>query len=210
MRRHEDRLCTHQHHSAGRWTRCPIGSVRREGVADNDIYQEKVSSVEPRAQLDAAIRGAQGRRARRHQARPARRLPRECRLPRQQDRREGRVAEGFDPALDTSTPTGRLLSGMVAPSPSSTRDHARTVVKASPRPPQRASTRDGRQPPAPRPMMFCIARERCRGCRNCQAPGHCPGVGLPDIRKSRMTSALITGTHRRRISRGEPPAFPIG
>jgi DNA invertase Pin-like site-specific DNA recombinase len=51
-----------------------------------EVYQEKVSSVEPRAQLDAAIRGLRKGDVLGHQARSAGAILGACNLPWEQDR----------------------------------------------------------------------------------------------------------------------------
>lgn len=79
-----------------------------------EIYQEKVSSVEPRSQLDAAIRGL-----RKGDILIVTKLDRLARSLEHAIALGNRIAERgaslkvLDPALDTSTPVGRLLFGML-------------------------------------------------------------------------------------------------
>jgi DNA invertase Pin-like site-specific DNA recombinase len=87
--------------------------LNREGC--EELYQEKVSSVEPRAQLDAAIRGL-----RKGDVLVVTKLDRLARSLEHAICLGNKIAERgaslkvLDPAMDTSTPTGRLLFGMIS------------------------------------------------------------------------------------------------
>jgi DNA invertase Pin-like site-specific DNA recombinase len=91
-----------------------VALLTREGVEPDNIYSEKVSSVAERAQLEAAVRSL-----RRGDVlvvtkldRLARSLEHAITLERQIAAR-GASLKILDPAMDTSTPIGRLLFGML-------------------------------------------------------------------------------------------------
>ena len=90
-----------------------IDLLDREGVEREQIYQEKVSSVQDRAQLDAAIRAL-----RNGDMLVVTKLDRFARSIENAICLERKIAERgaalkiLDPAIDTSTPTGRLMFNM--------------------------------------------------------------------------------------------------
>ena len=90
-----------------------IDLLDREGVDREQIYQEKVSSAQERAQLDAAIRAL-----RKGDMLVVTKLDRFARSIENAICLERKIAERgaalkiLDPAIDTSTPTGRLMFNM--------------------------------------------------------------------------------------------------
>jgi DNA invertase Pin-like site-specific DNA recombinase len=91
-----------------------IDLLEREGCGRDDIFSEQVSSVEPRAQLDAAIRSL-----RRGDILVCTKLDRLARSLEHAIGIERKIADRgaslqvLDPAMDTSSPVGRLLFSML-------------------------------------------------------------------------------------------------
>ena len=84
------------------------------GVTRDDVFQEQVSSVQPRAQLDAALRSLRkgDQLVVTKLDRLARSLEHAIQLERQIASR-GASLKVLDPAMDTSEPIGRLLFNMI-------------------------------------------------------------------------------------------------
>ena len=129
-----------------------------------------------RGGLDAAIpRAAPGRHTHRHQARPTCPLPCEHHLPRQQDRREGRVAEGSRPRpgyVDANQPA--LVRDDSRRWPVRTRIMLERQHEGHHQG-RRKGEYPGRTPTAraqTNDVLDELHRERYRGCRSSRAPGH--------------------------------------
>jgi DNA invertase Pin-like site-specific DNA recombinase len=91
-----------------------IALLEQQGCSRDDIFSEQVSSVEPRAQLEAAIRSLQ-----RGDVLVVTKLDRLARSLEHAIGLERRIADKgaslqvLDPAMDTASPIGRLLFSML-------------------------------------------------------------------------------------------------